>query len=133
LELRFLEFLFWHAKLIMKDNWIPTSERQPDLSGWYLTCNGEHIEIACFLTHGNVRQWYDCGNASNKVTHWMPLPNLPQKKNGSDFILKEKNKTLRSQLAEAMELLSMCEIPSDPARIDEWRHRVEQLENEIDV
>jgi hypothetical protein len=42
-------------------------------------------------------------------------------------------KTLRSQLAEAMELLSMCEIPSDPARIDEWRHRVEQLENEIDV
>lgn len=38
---------------------------------------------------------------------------------------------LKSRLERAMDLLAMCEEPSDYEKIDEWRWRVEDLEKEV--
>jgi hypothetical protein len=52
-------------------------------------------------------------------------------------IVKAHNKqvseyeVLKSRLERAMDLLAMCEEPSDYEKIDEWRWRVEELEKEV--
>lgn len=63
--------------------WIPVTERLPDTQMEVLTyseCNG--VRSACLLAADDETQmWYLCrtDKLSIAVTHWMPLPEPPEK------------------------------------------------------
>lgn len=60
--------------------WIPVSERMPESGGDVLVCDGDAMAIACFRTKDRVWNFFgrDFWSGSD-VTHWMPLPEPPQK------------------------------------------------------
>lgn len=63
------------VKSTMDNTWIPCSERLPEIEGWYLTVvkpenGGAYVSIHKFFAatfHGFFQ-----------ITHWMPLPELPE-------------------------------------------------------
>jgi len=66
-------------------NWIKTSEQAPTEENQYLAVRRGYIEILTFNKFYN--NWDDADGDDfecdfEKVSHWMPLPNLPQKELG---------------------------------------------------
>lgn len=71
----------------MKNEWISCRDRLPDKTGYYLTlCHHPQFHERCYVQHvmhfqhtayaTPVMQWYDAERA-NFITHWMPLPEVP--------------------------------------------------------
>lgn len=61
--------------------WIPVAERLPEESGMYIvTANDGHVQRVSFvLWQKKNRVWNLVGARSYwRVTHWMPLPELPE-------------------------------------------------------
>lgn len=65
------------------NRWIPCSERFPevgiDVLIFFPNWKENPIQVACLMYDGLA--WDICGEfnpAKDKVTHWMPLPNIPE-------------------------------------------------------
>lgn len=65
-----------HCLINMMPEWISVKERLPENGGIYLCCLNSEFRTICYFDGG---QWDDTENAyvTHLVTHWMPLPNLP--------------------------------------------------------
>lgn len=61
--------------------WISVEEKLPEFQGEYICCvKGTGIRIRTFkewITGSRMRWWCN-GQETKKVTHWMPLPKLPE-------------------------------------------------------
>lgn len=88
-----IEFLY--KKLNEKSNsgWIPCSERLPDkwkdvMICYYNDREEKHLlDIACLDDNWCWQLWRESGgyfpyNFRKKITHWRPLPNLPEECHG---------------------------------------------------
>lgn len=73
--------------------WIPCSERLPDkwkdvMICYYNDREEKHLlDIACLDDNGCWQLWRESGgyfpyNFRKKITHWRPLPNLPEEYHG---------------------------------------------------
>ena len=69
-----------------KRRWIPVTERLPEKDGQYL-CNyhfGNHLDMTFtsvldyYATDSVPHFQHTLGDTTMKVTHWMPLPELPK-------------------------------------------------------
>lgn len=77
-----------------QSKWISVEERLPDNHGDFLTkihCEkGDWIEVNTF-DHTEKEWWHDTGDrteeATEFVTHWMPLPELPKELNDNGKII----------------------------------------------
>ncbi len=61
----------------MKNNWVDIRERMPNVKEEVLVTDGREQYVAWF----SDKCWtysYCCGCLCDKVTHWMPLPELPE-------------------------------------------------------
>ena len=56
-------------------DWILYSEKRPNSPGSYLVYNDENGAIDVLPFSSKFESFYDCN-----VTHWMPLPEAPQRK-----------------------------------------------------
>lgn len=83
-----------------KDEWIPCTERTPEMSGNYLTwgevgiipdhtdelCTAYTVTIASY--HIDLNEWFGVGRCIERVLAWMPLPERwngdAKKKSGHD-------------------------------------------------
>ena len=91
----YIEVPFRHTQVIEKDNalkamdeyasqlqqeWIPVEVRLPEIEYDYLVTNGRAQMVAAFRT--STKTWDFWDNSSfwdnDEVTHWKPLPPLPQ-------------------------------------------------------
>lgn len=65
-----------------QNRWIPYSEKRPDLCGEYLTYNAENgaMYVLSFSPADNTFGIYD-----SNVTHWMSLPEPPEKEWNDDI------------------------------------------------
>lgn len=69
------------AELEAAQHWIPVEERLPEDWTMVLFTNGVIRGIGQFDKEGFYDYW--CEHSFDKpVTHWMPLPNLPEVNNG---------------------------------------------------
>lgn len=59
------------------DRWIPVSERMPELGDWLVT-DGCDFDVQLF----NGEQFIPGFVWEDKITHWMPLPAVPQEVKG---------------------------------------------------
>lgn len=60
--------------------WIKVSDRLPTKNGWYLVVKFNEVRVA----EWNTDSWYnenDMPIDNGVITHWQPLPNLPNKEN----------------------------------------------------
>lgn len=66
-----------HCLINMMPEWVSVKERLPENGGVYLCCLNNEFRTICYF-YGE--QWDDSENAdaTNLVTHWMPLPDLPR-------------------------------------------------------
>ena len=69
----------------MGNEWINIKDRLPDMGGYYLCFNNNNLPfIAAFFFYVNEKHPCFKNSKGNKlnVTHWMPLPDPPESKNG---------------------------------------------------
>ena len=65
---------------VAKPRWIPVTERLPEEHGWYLCAvksffgKGSFVDACKYDGHYFVQD----GLATERVTHWMPLPEPPK-------------------------------------------------------
>lgn len=65
-------------------NWIPVTERLPDIFVNVLCTNGRSV-FKAYYYDGSITKimgWWECpddGHLLEDITHWMPLPKLPKK------------------------------------------------------
>ena len=82
-------FLFFESSVIeahneyasqLQQEWIPVEVRLPEIEYDYLVTNGRAQMVAAFRT--STKTWDFWDNSSfwdnDEVTHWKPLPPLPQ-------------------------------------------------------
>lgn len=70
-----------------KQEWISVEDRLPDKDGEYLTWDGLIYFLIWFnasLGLWNVSEGGDISSAIRDITHWMPLPEPPKMKGGSE-------------------------------------------------
>ena len=64
------------------NRWIPSSERMPEQTGYYLVwLDSEIVDIAEFYTYADFVQKeiaHNYWNKESKVLYWMPLPHEPE-------------------------------------------------------
>lgn len=60
--------------------WVPVADKLPKKAGWYLAYgDSKYINMRFTRTLcWNGRWWSDVTGAGFRVTHWMPLPELPK-------------------------------------------------------
>lgn len=61
--------------------WIKTSERIPDARRWVIATDGDEIYMLTRWDLNNPYMWTDHERfffSPEEITHWMPLPNLPE-------------------------------------------------------
>lgn len=69
------EVTHWHE---MPKDWIPVSEKLPEMEGQYLVVRDDKIYcIADYDGDGEWMTWNLC-NITRLVTHWQPLPDAPK-------------------------------------------------------
>lgn len=62
--------------------WISVSERLPEKQANFLIADDKgNMEIALWTKQFG---WFSGGNRVKKVTHWMPLPEVPKMKEGAE-------------------------------------------------
>lgn len=63
--------------IIEVEDWVSVEEKLPELMRAVLVCTKfDDIYIAWYL--GN-NDWRSCEGNIQNITHWMPLPNLPER------------------------------------------------------
>lgn len=65
--------------------WIPVTERLPEVGRRVLVTDGKHVSFGYNLLGGEENLWYvqfPCND--DEVTHWMPLPEPPMRKEKND-------------------------------------------------
>jgi hypothetical protein len=64
-----------------RSEWISTREKLP-ADGWEVIVCSDSGNV--FLAHqfATLPDWYPCNLKKERITHWMPLPLPPQKKEG---------------------------------------------------
>ena len=65
----------------MESNWIPVSERKPELDERVMVCNaaGQWVSIGSRQLTGEYHHWDDDNYEElREPTHWMPLPEPPE-------------------------------------------------------
>jgi hypothetical protein len=79
----FADFLI--ANGVRYQRWIPVTERLPENDGKFLgVVNEEGYNRIAFVYYSD-RRWWDCfynGFVNVKLTHWMPIPNMPEPPKG---------------------------------------------------
>lgn len=55
--------------------WISMKDRLPNTDDYYLVCDANSLEAPRIAYYDTSSGWYDCA-----VTHWMKLPELPEKR-----------------------------------------------------
>lgn len=62
------------------NKWIPVTERLPEAREVVLACGKRHATSGMFqgVLRNNPKMWHWKGNTLKEVTHWMPLPELPE-------------------------------------------------------
>ncbi len=69
-------------KSALSNEWISADEMLPSKAGEYLCfVKGHGIRIRRYASwiSGSRMRWWSNGSETKKVTHWMPLPELPHK------------------------------------------------------
>lgn len=69
------------ANGVTLQQWIPVSERRPEENDVYIVSalDGHDRRITFAQWQNRLKRWYLTGARSYwKVTHWMPLPELPK-------------------------------------------------------
>lgn len=56
------------------NQWIPCSERLPELKKWVLVSSGDCVVSDCLVVSGDNKIWYECGTIDIENDAWMPLP-----------------------------------------------------------
>lgn len=64
-------------------NWISVKDKVPDEEGYYLCFHPTYRRNICILsfrefTKDSRKRFWDQGGKESKITHWMPLPELPE-------------------------------------------------------
>jgi len=71
------------ARLEKERDWIPTSERLPEVGGTYLVCRkfvepfAWQVDLGHFFLLETGPTWMDAGIRAIEVQHWMELPKSP--------------------------------------------------------
>jgi hypothetical protein len=74
---------------ISSNKWISVDERLPEENGRYLACVNishfafENLTTIAIMAYGKNHGFY-LYNETEKVTHWMPLPEPPKMKGGAE-------------------------------------------------
>jgi hypothetical protein len=78
----------YNAGYRKQSGWISVDERLPEESGTYITYH-DHGNCGVIYYNASIHLWNvyyheDKQNAIRSVTHWMPLPEPPDMKGGSE-------------------------------------------------
>ena len=80
---------YWEKYFVPKQEWISVEERLPEENGRYLVCVDishfafENLTTIAIMAYGKSHGFY-LYNDTEKVTHWMPLPDAPKMKGGAE-------------------------------------------------
>ncbi len=72
-------------RLENQGQWISVDERLPDKEGTYLTYTDKNkmlFDVFCIYPSHGTKFWV---GGNGEVTHWMPLPEAPKMKGGSEL------------------------------------------------
>jgi hypothetical protein len=60
--------------------WISVKDRLPEKENEEVICyDGKIVFTGVEYSKKNDFEWIECGYKPKNITHWMPLPNPPQK------------------------------------------------------
>lgn len=68
----------------LENPWVSCKERSPEEGQWYLCISRNRSEILFFdsTNEDGVHVWLQDGDYLERVTHWMPIPIIPENTNG---------------------------------------------------
>lgn len=68
------------AQAYLDQQWIPVSERLPEIDDPVIACRrmGDEYWFGCCIYREFGFPWVELGKTGNVVTHWMPLPPPPE-------------------------------------------------------
>jgi len=73
------DYVLYEDALKLAPRWIPVEERLPEVAGWYLAFEARQQWFGHFDPEYGSESWHDSDGYLNQVTHWMPLPDAPEK------------------------------------------------------